>query len=81
MQAQMNRYETSADFDADMDRLIKLAEQMDQLIRSKAFVSHAVETDSNFLTNTRTTLRNLQTAVFNVRVKLDEHYVECAKAE
>lgn len=46
------RYEESADFDADMDRIEKCLKDALAIARSPNFRKHAVDTDNHF--NTRT---------------------------
>ena len=42
------RYEESADFDADMDKIEKLLKDALSIARSSNLVSHAKDTDKNF---------------------------------
>lgn len=81
MKTHYENYETSADFDADMSQIETLLKQVDKLLYTDRISRHAEQTDINFNTNTQTTLANLRSKLYQVRVAFDEHYVENAKAE
>jgi hypothetical protein len=74
------RYEESADFDADMDRIEKCLKDALGIARSANFTKHMKDTDTNFDTSSKIYAQELVKAINEAIGAAKELYEEMEKA-